>query len=562
MQSVQQILEATSARYRGPGGAVAVVKDGELLGQHVWGYADMDKRILMEPTTMMPICSISKQMLCAVLLDLERNPPPAVASRGPVREQLQNKLREMLPPGLCESSGLTIQHLCDNQSGIRDYWALTTLWGAKPEDAFSLDTDAPGMRARIKSLHFEPGSRYSYANTNFHILARLVESVTGQPLGELLRERVFGPADMATARLCADTAAHPPPCVGYEGDERRGFLPARNRIEWSGDAGVVASLEDMVAYEKHLDRLWRQAAGPGGPPNPDGAPLNWYQTAAQRQHVKFSDGRAARYRYGLGHTVIEGTDLHAMGHGGGLRGFHLQRLHQPSGRLSVVALFNHGADAGGATRYILREVLGLGPPAPPRQPGDPDPVPGWFGDFLDPETMLLAAVRPGAAGEVAFTFAGDAETLRVEGSGGETDGDRGARAVSRSMVASINGDTLSADRFLDNLRLTAVRLTPRESSRMDATLQGTYRCDEIESVFYCSGQGDMRYGSFDGPMGKGPVLLMRYVGDDVWAIACPRGLDEPAPGDWTVVFHRDERNAVTGFTVGCWLARKLQFTKV
>jgi hypothetical protein len=71
----------------------------------------------------------------------------------------------------------------------------------------------------------------------------------------------------------------------------------------------------------------------------------------------------------------------------------------------------------------------------------------------------------------------------------------------------------------------------------------------------------MLYGSFDGFLGKGPVHLIRSLGDDVWALACPRAMDSQPPGDWTVVVRRDDSGNVTGVTIGCWLARNLEFVK-
>jgi hypothetical protein len=55
---------------------------------------------------------------------------------------------------------------------------------------------------------------------------------------------------------------------------------------------------------------------------------------------------------------------------------------------------------------------------------------------------------------------------------------------------------------------------------------------------------------------------MRYLGGDVWLLACPRGQDAQPPGDWTIVFHRDaSEGKITGMTIGCWLARGFEFEK-
>jgi hypothetical protein len=64
-------------------------------------------------------------------------------------------------------------------------------------------------------------------------------------------------------------------------------------------------------------------------------------------------------------------------------------------------------------------------------------------------------------------------------------------------------------------------------------------------------------------LGKGPVWLMRHLGESVWALGNPRSLDSTPPGDWTVVFKRGgDGQEVEGCTVGCWLARGLEYKKV
>ncbi|KAJ5527029.1 beta-lactamase/transpeptidase-like protein [Penicillium frequentans] len=208
-QTVQQILDTIPLRYRGPGGAAAVLKDGELIGQRVWGYADVDQRIPLTPEIRMPICSITKQFVCALLIDVQRNPTPAMLAKGDIQSQFADKFRELVRPELTQDTGLTLDNLCDMQSGLRDYWAMTTLWGTKPEDEFLVERDCPPMVDRTKSFHFKPGTEFSYCNVNFYLVARVIERVTGETLGKLLAERILGPAGMKTAFLCPDNAKLP-----------------------------------------------------------------------------------------------------------------------------------------------------------------------------------------------------------------------------------------------------------------------------------------------------------------------------------------------------------------
>lgn len=167
---------------------------------------------------------------------------------------------------------------------------MCTLWGAKTDSRSSFTEHGPQARHRLRTLHLQPGTEYAYSNANFHILARLIEGVAGRTIGELLGQRIFPPAGMSTAAFCPDTARCPCPCVGYEGDEKRGYVPATNRIEWPGDAGIVASLPDMVAYETFLDRslLCRE---------------NWYYQTT-RQTPTLSDAAPAMYGNGLSRRSV------------------------------------------------------------------------------------------------------------------------------------------------------------------------------------------------------------------------------------------------------------------
>lgn len=123
---IDQILSAIPHLHRGPGGSAAVLKDGEVIGQSSWGYANLNTRAPMTPDTLMPICSISKQMVCLAMVSLCRDPTPAMLVKKEDPWQLLDaELKRMLPHlvGLPDGE-LTVAHLCHMQSGIRDYWAM------------------------------------------------------------------------------------------------------------------------------------------------------------------------------------------------------------------------------------------------------------------------------------------------------------------------------------------------------------------------------------------------------------------------------------------------------
>ncbi|KAJ5482752.1 D-aminopeptidase [Penicillium diatomitis] len=531
---LQDFLREIPGRYRGPGGAIAVLRNGEVVGKQVWGYSNLDEHRLMDETTSMPICSITKQMLCLIIEDVRRNPTPKMLSTDRTfDEQMDAGLREIVSKEIIENTGLTLEHLCNNQSGIRDYWAMSMFWGTQPEGRFTLEHDAKKALSLTTSLQFEPGTQYSYSNLNFHILARVLENVTGLPLATHLSERLFAPARMQSARLCEDNARVPEWCVGYEGNEVFGFLPAKNLVEWSGDAGVLASLNDMIAYEQYLDRSWEDEQ-------------SLYRAIARVPY--FKDGTSAMYGNGLARTKLGDIDI--IGHGGSLRGYCLHRLQVPSERLAIVVMLNHEIDAETIAMDIVSSLLTTSQTTPNLAHR---PQTDWncLGTFFDPDAQLSFTVRGDEPGTVIVQYADHEEKVFLS---------TAASGSTATLFLELEGDTIEMHRIDDNRRIHARRIrAPQGIIRGDYT--GRYECKEQKSVFFCDGTGEMLYGAFEGFLGKGPLHLMRYLGEDIWVLVCPRGLDAPAPGNWTLVFHRDDAGNITGVTMGCWLARNVHFTK-
>ncbi len=500
-------------RFKGPGGAVGVMKDSEIIVREAWGYADPDIGLAMTPSRLMPICSISKQMTCGVLLSLIDDP-----------SVLDGRLVDFLPN--LEGRRPTTRELCDNRSGLRDYWALTVLHGAHHEGAFRRE-DARPLFARMKTTHFEPGSQYSYSNGNFRILSDLLEEHSGRPLAELYRRHIFGPAGMRDARLASDTAAPLNGTVGHEGNASVGWFPATNRIFWSGDAGVAATLDDMLAWERFIDRNRNDANSLYG---------------RLSTPSSFPDGRPSRYGLGLAHDQID--DVAITGHGGALRGFRIRRLHAAAERLSVVVMFNHEADAHAAALFVMRAALGR--PSAPRNGASPDPT--WAGHYLEALSGLSLEITVHGSAILA-NLGGGTEVLSL--------GEDGV-ARSAGMTLSPQGSDLWLDRPGDNLRGLAARLA--EDGAKD--LAGRYWSSETESFLEIQATGASFAGRFDGFLGRGPMYQLRPFAGDIWRLSTPRGMDAPAPGDWTVQVRRTAEGNVGELVLGCWLARNVAFSRV
>jgi len=513
LRALEAALNLLPERYRGPAGVAGVVHEGKVVARRAWGFADMARRLPMTAQRRLPICSISKHMTCALLLDLFDGPA-----------ELDPLLREFLP----EFQGPlpTVAQLCHNQSGLRDYWALTVLHGAEPEGAV---TEAEGLRliGQARTGHFSPGTQYSYSNGNFRLLAELIQRATSRKFGELLEERIFRPAGMATATLSPDTSVPLDEVVGYEGNDEVGFLPARSAITWFGDSGVAASLDDMLAWETHIDAtrddrdgLYNRICAP----------------------VSFADGKPASYGFGLRRDRL--ADRDTTGHGGGVRGFCSYRMHVASERLSIVVVFNHEASAMRAAWGVMEAALGC------RIGTDPVPAKGWDGLWLDDEQGLFVRTTDSAAG-VRLNYS-------ISPSVATPVGDDAARAL--GLALRREGDKLVMERAIDNLHVEARRLTPLAWA--DGTgIAGRYRCDELDASLTIEARDGAAYVGFEGMLGSGPMERMYPLADDLWTITTRRAMDAAPPGEWTVIVRRDAAGIIQGLTLGCWLARKLEYRR-
>jgi D-aminopeptidase len=514
LSGAERLLATLPYSYPGPGGAVAVLHKGETLLRHSWGWANAERRIPFTPSTLFQMCSITKQFTCAVLLDVF--PDPSVCDAD---------VRDRLP--LLEQPAPSALHLCLNQSGLRDYWAVAMLHGSPAEAPFG-DVEAAQLIRGTKTLQFAPGSRYSYANQNFRILADILQHRTGRSFAELLRTRIFEPAGMPTAQFIPNTSSMPDGTLGYEGTPSTGFRPAVNNVFWKGDAGLGASLDDMIAWERFIDATRDE-------------PNALYHRLTQP--VTFTDGQPARYGFGLHRGTEFGREV--SGHGGALRGWRCHRFYVPSERLSVVVMFNHLSDAYAAAVQMLGACLGIEP-----QPATPTaPNPNWLGAYREPETGLAVQISASEPGRVRLRFGHSAELLALQ-----PDGSAGFGATRlRAEAAGLWMDRPQENQFSCLLPCFG------EAS---GDVAGRYGCAELDAELSVVDAGGALYGGFSGFLGQGRMELLEPIGPDLWALPCPRALDHTPPGDWTLAFQRELSGRIIGVDVGCWLARGLSYARM
>ena len=314
-QLEKEITDLFEERENRPGGIIGVFEDGKIEFQKAYGLANLDYDIPIRPKTVFDVGSIGKQFTatCIFLLELQ--------GKLSIDDPIQKYLPEM--PVFSEEI-VTIRHLLNHTSGLRDYVEITAYAGIPFENIFTEEMGLDIM-TRQKERSFPPGQQFMYNNGGYLLLAIIVRRASGVSIGTFAQEHIFEPLEMESTfilenpnRIVKNSATGYTP-VTDSTYERKHFY----NIALGGDGQVYTTLEDLLLWDNNFyDKKL------GG------------QALYDRQHERgiLNNGDTIEYAGGLfiqenkGHRVVQHT-----GSWGGFRSV-LWRL--PSFKKTLVVLTN------------------------------------------------------------------------------------------------------------------------------------------------------------------------------------------------------------------------------
>jgi D-alanyl-D-alanine carboxypeptidase len=317
------------------GVSVGIMQNGKVVFARGYGLANIKTSTPVTPNTMFAIGSVTKQFTCSSLLMLQ--------------EQHKLSINDPLSkwyPGLTRAKDITLKDLGGHLSGYRDYYPLDYV---DREMATAEPADTIIMRYATRPLDFEPRSRWSYSNTGFLILGRVIEKVSGQPIGAFFQTHIFTPLRLA------HTAYEPAPngnmASGYTSfglsDPIDAVPEARG---WAGAAGAIWSTPtDLLTWDKSL--LNHTLISPAS-----------YAVLTTPQRL--TDGRSSGY--GCGEGINDRGNALSFSHGGAVSGFVAQNTVIPSTRSALVVLSNSDfSPVGELDQLLLAKVMPKSPDVPP-----------------------------------------------------------------------------------------------------------------------------------------------------------------------------------------------------
>jgi CubicO group peptidase (beta-lactamase class C family) len=313
-----------------PGCALAVARDGKILYEKGYGLANIEENVEITPQTVFDIGSTSKQFTAASILLLEK--------QGKL--SIHDDIRKYLPEIPNYGHTITILHLLNHTSGLRDYLALFELAGVNI-DSVTNDDDALAIIARQKALNFEPGSEWLYSNSGYFLLSVIVQRVSGKTLRDFAAENIFQPLDMKQTRYRNEhTELISNRAMAYDAKKSNdGYTLNVSYFEQTGDGAVHTSVEDLLKWDENF-----YSAKVGGR-----AFLEEMQETG-----KLNDGKPLDYAKGL--MVGKYRGLRFVAHGGSWGGYRAQLARFPDLHFSVACLCNVGNAGPDRRAFKVAEI--------------------------------------------------------------------------------------------------------------------------------------------------------------------------------------------------------------
>ncbi len=225
-----------------PGGAVGIIKDGQLIYERYFGLANLEKGESFSKETITDIGSISKQFTAMCIALLEENGQLTI----------DEDIRKYLPELPEYPTTVKIKHLLFHTSGIKDQEELMLLKGLEPYGDYMTNEYALNLIFKQQSLNFPPATKYEYSNANYVLLTEIINRVSGLPLETYAKEHIFQPLGMqATFFNLNQGADFPLKAVGYVPTDN-GFEKAFYETHVIGDGGVYTPLRDMLLWDNNF----------------------------------------------------------------------------------------------------------------------------------------------------------------------------------------------------------------------------------------------------------------------------------------------------------------------
>ena len=340
-----------------PALAVSVHRGGEVLYEAAHGWADLEQRVPATPQTVFRIGSITKSFTSLLIAQL--------VADGAL--SLDTPLGEVLGDYRGPAREVPIRRLMNHTAGLLNYTELEDF-----PHASRAVVSATEMRAFFETaeLLHAPGEHFHYSNSGTFLLGLVIEEVTGQTWGEVLRERVLDPLGLTHTGHGDWEPLVPNRARGYtptpEGFNNAPWLDVS--IPFSAGS-MISTLADVQSYLRrvHVDNVFGDEV-------------------RDILHTREPLTGGEPVDYALGAVLIrERLGRPMLGHPGAIDGFSAYMTLYPDDDISIVVLANAPfgqPDPVAIEQRVARLVFELPRPQPSGEPLPAETLDALAGDYL------------------------------------------------------------------------------------------------------------------------------------------------------------------------------------
>ena len=311
-------------------GCILVAENGKPVYEKAFGYANFDTRQLLHNQTMFELASVSKQFTAMAIMQLHQ--------RGKLT--YEDDLSKYFPQ--IPYHGITISNLLHHTSGIPEFLG----WNEKQIDVNRINYNKDILASIIKNapaLNFKPGEHLSYSNTNYVLLALIVEKVSGISFSDYMDRNIFKPLEMSHTKIYPQRAAKEKIkdyAFGNIYNTIKGKFvindsSAANRYQYyfdgvAGPYGISSNTEDLLKWDQALytEKL-----------------VSKQEQALAYMPSKLNDGKPADFMgipYGFGWLILPEKDYAGKRymHTGGYPGYMTIIARYPDKNKTIIILTN------------------------------------------------------------------------------------------------------------------------------------------------------------------------------------------------------------------------------
>ncbi len=294
-----------------------------------FGYADLEKKVLLTPADHFRIGSNTKTFVVSVLLRL-------VAEK---RLGLDDPLsRFSLGVNIPNAKNITVRELCEMRSGLFEAYATPQFGRLDMKVPKNFDARVLVAWAVREKPYFAPGKGYRYSNTNYLLLGLIIEDLTKDSVADQIQKRLLEPFGLRQT-VFPQTEEMPNPWArGYELDKQRDWVDVSNTIPvaFMGSAGaMISNMNDIRRWVK----LYATGKASG--------------SQTYRDLIKCIPF-LGNTSFGLGITCSAGW----YGYTGALPGYNTADYYSPATGITIVAWINYQAPepVEGVASVMVRDI--------------------------------------------------------------------------------------------------------------------------------------------------------------------------------------------------------------